>query len=164
MTSSSADAPNGEKCRQEACLCCSGSLWLAAQFLLKWLTCQSGIDPESRAEGDKPRCSVSRLQTFLGIAPPDRGQVGWSRINHSLFPLSPGLGEVASKGAPHTFRHTHIHTGHLSSFSSTLSIFLSLPNLLLCLSLWPVCWCSAALHKKWGFTLCKTWSSQHAEC
>lgn len=96
-----------------------GLLSLAVQFLRERLTCQSVIDLGSWAEGDVLR-TVSDL---LGTAPPDRGQVGWSKINHSLFPLSPGLGEVTSKGVPHTSRHT----GLLSSFSSTLSIFLSLP-------------------------------------
>lgn len=130
MTSSSADPSNGEKGRQEAGLHCTGYLSLARQFLQKRLTCQSVIDPVETGLSALYWTPVS----FLGTAPPDRGQVGWSRINHSLFPCLQASGKSPVKAHP-THPETHTRTGCLSSFSSTLSIFLSPPNLILCLFL-----------------------------
>lgn len=97
---------------------------LAAQFSPQEIDLPIWYWSGSWAEGAGPRCSVS---DFLGTAPPDRGQVGWSKINHSLFPLSPGLGEVTSRGAAHTSRHTRTHTHWPLIFLSLYLIHLSLP-------------------------------------
>lgn len=135
MTSGSADPPS-EKDIQEVDLYCSASLSLAVQFLLKRLTCQSVVDPWSRAEGDEPRSLPLRQSTasILGTAPWDKGQVGWSTINHSLFLLSAGTREVTS--SPNTSRHTR----WLLIFFFLYRIHLSLPpKHLLCLLLWLVC-------------------------
>lgn len=58
---------------------------------------------------------------ILGTAPLDKGQVGWSTINHSLFLLSAGTREVTS--SPNTSRHTRC----LLIFFFLYCIYLSLP-------------------------------------
>lgn len=85
-----------------------GLLLLARQFLLNRLTCQSVIDPGSP------------LLFFFCMGPsgdssPDRGQLGGSKINHCLFPLSAGF-------RVHPYSHIY---WPLIFLSSTLSISLT---------------------------------------
>lgn len=70
-----------------------GLLSLAVQRLLKRLTCQSEM-------------GLFFVSEFLGTTPQEKGQVGWSKMNHSSFPLSPDFRKSPVKAQPHTIRHT----------------------------------------------------------
>lgn len=131
--------------------------WPANLLLIQWV--------ERRKTG-----LAVLYQTLWGLLPQTEAKQVGVKLITPCFPCLQASGEVTSKDTPHTSRriHTNTHTRIRASYLPfplppypSFSPFLTSSSVSLC---GPYADVLLRWTEKWGFTLCKTWSSQHAEC
>lgn len=149
------------KARQEAGLSCSRSL-LIGHAVFSWRDWPANpllIQELERKETGL--FSFFMYQTFWGPLPQTEAKRVGVKLITPCFPCLQASGSHQWRRAPHTSRHTLPAYLPLPYPCFSLSLTVPLPSLSLCGP-----YADVQLHwtEKWGFTLCKTESSEHAEC